>query len=65
MIRWLLMALLVPACAVAQDCGITFGGSRPADAEVLALVRSYTPLLVSWTSPADRDEKRRPMVVPG
>lgn len=65
MIRCLVMALLVPVCAYAQDFDITFGGSRPVEPEVLALVRNYTPLLRGWTSPADRDVKRRPMVVPG
>jgi hypothetical protein len=65
MIRWLVLALLIPASAVAPELEIAFGGSHPANPEVLTLVRSYTPHLMGWTSAADRDEKRRPMVVPG
>jgi hypothetical protein len=63
MIRYLLIALLIPGVSAAQDFEIKSGSSRPPDPEVLALVRKYTPLLMGWTSPADRDEKRRPMVV--
>ena len=64
MIRWFLGALLISASVGAQEFEIKSDGSLPPDPEVLILVRKYTPLLMSWTSPADRDEKRRPMVVP-
>ncbi len=62
MIRFLLLALLAPAFARAQDIDIRTGGLRPAEPEVLVLVQNYTKHLMAWTSIADRDEKRRPMV---
>jgi len=62
MIRWIFLSLLIPAAALAQGVEIRSGGSRAAEPEVLALVKSYTPHLMAWTSIADRDRKRRPMV---
>ena len=62
MIRWLVLALLLPMSALAKDFDIRVGGSRPADPDVMALVRRYTPHLMAWTSIEDRDAKRRPMV---
>jgi hypothetical protein len=63
MIRWLFLVLLIPATSLAQNFEIRSGGARPAKPEVLALVRNYTKHLMAWTSIADRDAKRRPMVV--
>ncbi len=63
MIRWLCFLLLVPATVLAQRFDIRSGGSRPAEPEVLSLVKNYTEHLIAWTSIADRDRKRRPMVV--
>ena len=63
MIRCLLLLLLVPATALMQGFDIRLGGSRAAEPEVLALVKNYTQHLIAWTSIADRDRKRRPMVV--
>ncbi len=65
MIRWLVIALCFPLSALAQDFEFEIAGSHPVDPEVIALVRNYTPHLIGWTSIADRDAKRRPMVVPG
>jgi hypothetical protein len=62
MTRWLFLLLLVPSSVFAQSFDIRSGGSRPVEAEVLALVKRYMPHLMSWTSIADRDQKRRPMV---
>ena len=64
MIRWLVLALLVPTSVLAQDLEIKVAGARAAEPEVLALVRSYTPCFVGWTSIEERDQKRRPMVAP-
>lgn len=63
--RLLFLVLLVPVNTFAQSVEIRSGGTRPAEPEVLALVRNYTKHLMSWTTIADRDQKRRPMVVPG
>ena len=63
--RWLLLALLFPALACADELEIAYGGSHPPQPEVVALVRSYMPHLIMWSTPADRDRKRAPMVVPG
>lgn len=63
--RWLGIVLLVPISALAQSFDISHAGSHPPDPQVLALVKSYTPHLIGWTTIADRDEKRRPLVVPG
>jgi hypothetical protein len=65
MIRLLLFMLLVPATALGHGLDIKSGGSFPPKPEVLALVQNYTPHLIGWTSIADRDRKRRPMVVSG
>lgn len=62
---WIVLALVLPISSSAQELEIEVAGSHPVDAEVLSLVRAYTPHLMAWTSPADRDMKRRPMVVPG
>ena len=65
MLRWLLLALLVPASAAAQDFEIEFAGSHPPDSAVVELVLRYAPTLMGWTTPAHRDSLRRPMVAPG
>ena len=41
MIRWIFLSLLIPAAALAQGVEIRSGGSRAAEPEVLALVKSY------------------------
>ena len=65
MIRWVFLSLLIPAAALAQGVDIRSGGSRPAEREVLALVKNYAQHLMAWTSIADRDRHRRPMVADG
>lgn len=65
MLHWLLLALLLPASAAAQGFDIRFAGSHPPAPEVLELVGRYAPALMGWTSVAERDSLRRPMVVPG
>ena len=62
MIRWLFLLLLLPPVVFAQGVELRSAGPRPVEAEVRALVDSYTPHLMSWTSIADRDRTRRPMV---
>jgi hypothetical protein len=64
MIRWFVLMLLAPATVLAQGFEIRSGGNRPAEPEVLALVHNYTQHLMAWKSIEERDEKRRPMVVP-
>lgn len=65
MIRLLLFMLLVPATSLAHSLDIRSGGSLPPKPEVVELVQNYTQHLIGWTSIADRDQKRRPMVVSG
>lgn len=63
--RWIAVALLLPMSVSGQDFDISHAGSHPADPQVVELVKTYTPHLIGWSTVADRDEKRRPMVVPG
>ena len=63
MIRWFFLALLIPVQVFGQGFEIRPGGPRPAEPAVLELIQNYTQHLMAWTSIADRDSKRRPMVV--
>ena len=62
MVRWLLLVSLMPATALPQSFDVRSAGSRPAEPAVLALVHEYAQHLTGWTSIADRDKKRRPLV---
>lgn len=63
--RWMFLFFLMPTVVMAAEFEIASAGSHPPDPEVVALVRAYVPHLVKWTTPMERDEKRKPMVAPG
>jgi hypothetical protein len=64
MSRWLLLTLLVSKAVLSQSFDVKSGGQRPPEPEVLALIQSYTQHLMGWTTIADRDRQRRPLVAP-
>ncbi|MDX1661530.1 MAG: nuclear transport factor 2 family protein [Gemmatimonadota bacterium] len=65
MTRWIVLALLLPSSALAQDSDVRFAGSQPPDSAAMALAVRYGRVMSGWSSVAERDSLRSGLVADG
>ena len=65
MTRWIVLLLLLPASALAQDSDVRFAGSQPPDSAAVAIATRYGAVMGNWSTPAERDSLRAQLVADG